>query len=82
MTAASPHIVVAIDGSGMLESPGMEPISFARGEAVVIPASTRQYTVHPQWQLQIMRMSLPAGPVTEPEITLETCAATPGARQS
>ena len=35
----SPHIVVAIEGAAMLESAGMAPISFAKGEAVVVPAS-------------------------------------------
>src|SRR5215469_16005053 len=38
VTPKSPHIIVAISGSGIVESPGMEPISFAKGEAVVVPA--------------------------------------------
>ncbi len=57
----SPHIVVAVNGSGIVESQGMEPISFATGDAVVIPACVGEYTVRPQWDLDIMRMSLPAG---------------------
>ena len=72
MTPASPHIVVAIDGSGILESPGMEPVSFARGEAVVVPAGVRRYDVRPQWELEIMRISLPMGNVQEPETRQET----------
>ena len=63
----SPHIVVATDGSGILESPGMEPVSFACGDAVVVPARATRYTVRPQWELEIMRMSLPAEAVPEPE---------------
>ena len=66
----SPHIVVAIEGSGVLESAGMEPLSFAQGEAVVVPASVPQYTVSPQWELEIMRMSLPTGSVAEPQTVL------------
>lgn len=62
----SPHVVVAVNGSGIVESQGMEPISFVTGDAVVIPACAGEYTVQPQWDLEIMRMSLPAGPVTEP----------------
>ena len=69
-TPASPHILVAVDGAGIVESQGMEPISFATGEAVVIPASVREYTVRPQWELEVMRMSLPTGAVAEPETTL------------
>jgi mannose-6-phosphate isomerase len=70
VSPTSPHIVVAIDGAGIVESPGMEPISFAVGEAVVIPAAVPAYTVRPQWELEIMRMSLPTGLVAEPETVL------------
>ncbi|HEY4901151.1 MAG TPA: type I phosphomannose isomerase catalytic subunit [Terriglobales bacterium] len=66
----SPHIVVAIEGAGMIESAGMEPISFAKGEAVVVPASVPRYTVRPQWELEVMRMSLPTGDVAEPRTML------------
>jgi mannose-6-phosphate isomerase len=68
--SASPHIMVAIDGTGIVESRGMSPISFTTGEAVVIPAAVRAYTVRPQWELEIMRMSLPTGVTTEPETVL------------
>ena len=70
VTPDSPHIIVAIDGSGILESPGMEPISFAKGEAVVVPASVPSYSLRPQWNLGIMRMSLPTGNVAEPQTKL------------
>ncbi len=73
VTPTSPHIVVAVDGAGIVESQGMEPISFATGEAVVIPAAVREYTVRPQWQLEIMRMALPTGEVAEPQTVLERC---------
>ena len=66
VTAESPHIIVAIGGSGIVESPGMEPISFAKGEAVVVPATVPGYSVRPQWDLEVMRMSVPSGSVAEP----------------
>jgi mannose-6-phosphate isomerase len=66
----SPHILVAVSGAGIVESPAMEPITFATGDAVVIPACVGEYTVRPQWELEIMRMSLPAGNAPEPETTL------------
>lgn len=75
VTPDSPHVIVASDGSGILESPGVEPVSFARGEAVVVPASVPRYTVRPQWELEIMRMSLPASAVAEPETTMPQAAA-------
>ena len=74
MTPQSPHVVVAIDGSGIVEALGMQPVSLARGEAVVVPASVPRYSVRPQWELEIMRMSLPAKAVAEPETTLEAGA--------
>jgi mannose-6-phosphate isomerase len=66
VTPASPHILVAVSGAGIVESQGMEPISFATGDAVVVPASVGEYIVRPQWDLDVMRMSLPTGAVAEP----------------
>jgi mannose-6-phosphate isomerase len=70
VTPDSPHIIVAIGGSGIVESAGMEPISFAKGEAVVVPATVPTYSLRPQWDLEIMRMSVPAGNVAEPQTKL------------
>jgi mannose-6-phosphate isomerase len=70
VSPASPHVLVALDGSGIVESPGTEPISFATGEAVVVPAGVREYSVRPQWELTMMRMSLPTGAVLEPETSV------------
>lgn len=70
VSPTSPHIIVATEGSGVVESTGMEPVSFAKGEAVVIPASVAQYSVRPQWEIELMRMSLPTGTVAEPATTL------------
>jgi len=66
----SPHILVAVKGAGIMESAGMEPVSFATGDAVVIPASVAEYSVRPQWELDMMRMSLPQNGVSEPETIL------------
>ena len=70
VSLASPHILVAIEGAGVVESAGMEPVSFAKGEAVVVPACVPHYTVRPQWELEVMRMSVPTGHVAEPTTTL------------
>ncbi len=59
----SPQILVAVNGAGIVESTGMEPVSFTTGDAVVIPACVSEYNVRPQWELDVMRMSLPGGPV-------------------
>ncbi len=77
VTPASPHVLVAIEGAGIVESQGMEPISFATGDAVVVPASVRDYTVRPQWELELMRMCLPAGAVEEPLTKLPQSVSAP-----
>jgi mannose-6-phosphate isomerase len=70
VSPSSPHIVVAIEGAAMLESEGMAPISFAKGEAVVVPAGVPRYLMRPQWEVEVMRMSLPTGNVAEPPTIL------------
>lgn len=77
VTSDSPHVVVAVEGSGIVESHGMEPISFATGDAVVVPASVRDYMVRPQWELEMMRMSLPTGAVAEPQTELPQSVSAP-----
>jgi mannose-6-phosphate isomerase class I len=67
----SPQVLVAVEGSGVIESQGMEPISIAKGQAVVIPAVLREYTVRPQWELEIMRMLVPTGVAAQPATTLQ-----------
>jgi mannose-6-phosphate isomerase len=70
VSPASPQVVVAVSGAGIVESQGMEPVNFVTGDAVVIPASVHDYTVRPQWELDIMRMHLPVGVVAEPQTEL------------
>ncbi len=76
-TRDSPQVLVAVEGSGIVESQGMEPISFATGDAVVVPASVRDYMVRPQWELELMRMSLPTGAVAEPQTELPQSVSAP-----
>jgi len=71
VSPSSPHVLVALGGSGIVESQGMEPFSFSTGEAVVIPASVCAYSVRPQWELTLMRMSLPSGVATEPQTVVD-----------
>jgi mannose-6-phosphate isomerase len=70
LSTDSPHVIVAVNGSGIVESEGMQPVSFATGEAVVVPACVPAYTIRPQWDVELMRMSLPIGTVPQPETVL------------
>ena len=66
----SAQVIVAVDGSGIVESPGAQPVSFNRGEAVVIPATLREYRVRPQWTIEFMRMRLPVEKLPPPKTTM------------
>ena len=67
----SPQILVALDGGARLEASGHEPVAFSRGEAIVIPASAREFVVHPQWQVELLAMSLPAEKTPHPDTYME-----------
>lgn len=56
----SAQIFVALDGCGVVSSPGTADVTFARGEAVVIPAGLREFTIRPQWSLECLRSYVPA----------------------
>jgi len=64
---SSAQILVAIEGCGIVESPGAEAITLAKGDAVVVPASVERYTVRPQWRLELMRSRVPGAALPEPE---------------
>lgn len=66
----SAQILVAADGAGVVEAPGAQPVAFNRGEAVIIPASLREFTVRPQWTLEMLRMRVPAEKLPPPKTTL------------
>jgi mannose-6-phosphate isomerase len=66
----SVQILVSVKGSAAVHYSGIEPIAFTPGEAVVIPAECDEVEVRPQWECEVMRMSLPAQAVEEPITTL------------
>jgi len=63
----SAQILVAVEGCGVVEAPGADPVTFAKGDAVVIPASTEKYSVRPQWTVEFLRARVPGAAVPEPE---------------
>jgi mannose-6-phosphate isomerase len=62
------QIVVAIDGAGVLEAPDCDPVHFAKGDAVVIPAVVPQFRIQAQAKLDFLKSFVPGLPVPEPEI--------------
>jgi mannose-6-phosphate isomerase len=63
--SASVQCLVAIDGCGVVESSGMEPVAFARGDVIVAPAAVGGFSVRPQWTIEFLRMKLPLPPIDD-----------------
>jgi mannose-6-phosphate isomerase len=62
----SAQVLVAIEGCGVVEAQGRDPVTFAKSDAVVIPAALQGFTVRPQWQLEFLKACVPSGTVPEP----------------
>ncbi len=63
----SAQILVAIEGCGVVEAQGRDPVTLAKGDAVVIPAALQGFTVRPQWQLEFLKACVPSAAVPEPK---------------
>jgi len=63
----SVQILVAVEGCGAVKAPGMEPVTLARGDAVVVPACVGEFGVRPQWTLEFLRAYVPGKLLPEPE---------------
>ncbi len=62
----SVQILVAVEGCGIVESAGQTPVSFAKGDAVVIPAALEEFTVRPQWNVEFLKAYVPGAETPEP----------------
>jgi mannose-6-phosphate isomerase len=62
----SVQILVAIEGCGVVEAEGRDPVTLAKGDAVVIPAAVQGFSVRPQWAVEFLRASVPGVAVPEP----------------
>lgn len=63
----SVQVLVAVEGCGVIEAPGAEPATLAKGDAVVIPACVKDFNVRPQWALEFLRAYVPGKALHEPE---------------
>jgi mannose-6-phosphate isomerase class I len=64
---SSVHILVAIEGCAVIEAAGMDPVTVAKGDAVVVPGCVGNYQVRPQWTVEFLRAYVPGKPLPEPE---------------
>jgi mannose-6-phosphate isomerase len=66
----SVQILVAVEGCGVVEVDGCDPVTLAKGDAVVIPANLDRFQVRPQWAVEFLKASVPSGSVPEPATRL------------
>jgi mannose-6-phosphate isomerase len=62
----SPQIMVAIEGCAIVEARGAEPVTMAKGDAVVVPACVNEFRVCPQWAVEFLKSVVPGGLLPEP----------------
>ncbi len=62
----SAQIIVAVEGCGLVEVAGMQPVTLGKGDAIVVPASLGKFRVRPQWQVEFLCASVPGQPMPEP----------------
>lgn len=67
---SSVQILVAVEGCGVIEATSKEPVTLAKGDAVVIPAAVEKFGVRPQWSLEFLRAYVPGKALPEPETRL------------
>jgi mannose-6-phosphate isomerase len=65
-TKTSVQILVAVEGCAVIEAQGAEPVTLAKGDAVVVPASIGDFRVRPQWAVEFLKAALPGSPLPEP----------------
>lgn len=63
---SSVQILVAIEGCGVIEAAGADPVTLAKGDAVVVPACVGDFRVRPQWALEFLRACVPGRTLPEP----------------
>ena len=66
-TKHSVQILVAVEGCGIVDAPGANPVTLARGDAVVVPAAVDEFRVRPQWSVEFLKATVPGTPMPEPE---------------
>lgn len=63
---SSVQIIAVVEGCGVIEAKGFEPVTVAKGDAAVVPASIGEFRVRPQWTMEFLKSSLPTTSVPEP----------------
>jgi len=68
---SSAQILVAIEGAGTLCTHDSDPVEFTKGDAVVVPAAIREFSVESRPRLHFLKSYVPGVPVSSPETSIE-----------
>ena len=66
----SAQILVGLEGCGVVETQGRDSVTFAKGDAVVIPANLGTFSVRPQWAVEFLKANVPSVVVPHPATRL------------
>jgi mannose-6-phosphate isomerase class I len=66
MSKSSVQIMVAVEGCGIVEADGVQPVTLAKGDAVVVPACIGNFRVRPQWTVEFLKAYVPGEVLPEP----------------
>jgi mannose-6-phosphate isomerase len=66
----SVQILVGLEGCGVVEAQGRDSVTFAKGDAVVIPANLGTFSVRPQWAVEFLKANVPSVVVPDPATRL------------
>jgi mannose-6-phosphate isomerase len=66
----SAHILVCVEGCATAEAETGGPVTFNKGDAVVIPAALGEFVIRPQWQVEFLKAYVPGTKLPEPETRL------------
>ncbi len=67
---SSARVLAGLQGCAVVEADSAEPVTLARGEAVVVPASVGAYSLRGQWHAELLCSSVPDSATAEPEASL------------
>jgi mannose-6-phosphate isomerase len=70
MPPTSVQILVGLSGGGAVHARGAEPVRFHAGEAVVVPAVIREFSVRPKERMEYLHISLPHDAAEHPKTVL------------
>lgn len=56
---SSVEVVAGLEGCGVVEVEGLMPVTFGRGEVVVVPACIQDFQVRPQWSAEFLAVTVP-----------------------